>query len=143
MVDRKFAAGQLDGYRFVDLPEDPVTWRLVLRGLDHAAQERHGNRFSELEVPSREEIVGAFADGKLSGGAWDQLNVTRAWSVVMRAVLSAFYSHPWAWNEIGFAGPAYPRGFARLGAGQREVWEKPAAIAPRASSDTEGRVAGA
>jgi hypothetical protein len=43
----------------------------------------------------------------------------------MRAVLSAFYSHPWAWNEIGFGGPAYPRGYARLGAGQREHWEAP------------------
>jgi hypothetical protein len=41
----------------------------------------------------------------------------------MRAVLSSFYSHPWAWNEIGFGGPAYPRGYARMGAGQREDWE--------------------
>ncbi len=40
-----------------------------------------------------------------------------------RAMLSAFYSHPWAWNEIGFGGPAYPRGYARIGAGQRESWE--------------------
>ena len=40
---------------------------------------------------------------------------------VMRAVLSAFYSHPWAWNEIGFGGPAYPRGYARFGVGQRET----------------------
>ncbi len=34
----------------------------------------------------------------------------------MRAVLSEFYSHPWAWNEIGYGGPAYPRGYMRLGA---------------------------
>ena len=26
-----------------------------------------------------------------------------------------FYSHPWAWNEIGFGGPAYPQGYMRLG----------------------------
>jgi hypothetical protein len=43
--------------------------------------------------------------------------------VVMRAVLAEFYSHPWAWNEIGFGGPAYPRGYARLGIGLREGWE--------------------
>ncbi len=129
MVDRKYAAGQLDGYRYADMPEDPETWRIVLRGLDDAAQERHGKRFSELEVPGREEIVGAFADGKLSGGAWDELNVSRAWSVVMRAVLSTFYSHPWTWNEIGFGGPAYPRGFMRLGQGVEvlEPFEKPGA----------------
>jgi hypothetical protein len=48
-------------------------------------------------------------------------------------MLSAFYSHPWAWNEIGFGGPAYPRGFMRLGgAGKqgaqvREPFEKPGA----------------
>jgi len=37
----------------------------------------------------------------------------------MRAVLAAFYSHPWAWNEIGFGGPAYPRGYMRLAPGPR------------------------
>ena len=40
----------------------------------------------------------------------------------MRSMLAAFYSHPWAWNEIGFGGPAYPRGYARLGVGhERDV----------------------
>ena len=42
----------------------------------------------------------------------------------MRMILTGFYSHPWAWNEIGFGGPAYPRGFMRLGAlGPREPYE--------------------
>ncbi len=41
----------------------------------------------------------------------------------MRSVLAAYYSHPWAWNEIGFGGPAYPRGYARLGADMGEAWE--------------------
>ena len=31
------------------------------------------------------------------------------------AILAAFYSHPWAWNEIGYGGPAYPEGYMRLG----------------------------
>jgi hypothetical protein len=35
----------------------------------------------------------------------------------MRAALSEFYSHPWAFNEIGFGGPAYPRGYMRMGVG--------------------------
>ena len=52
---------------------------------------------------------------------WDDLNVTRAWSVVMRAALSEFYSHPWAFNEIGFRGPAYPRGYMRRNMGPTGV----------------------
>lgn len=51
----------------------------------------------------------------------------------MRMTLSAFYSHPWAWNEIGFGGPAYPRGYMRLGgpsgpAAAREPFETRGAI---------------
>lgn len=65
--------------------------------------------------------------------AWE-LPVTEAWGVVMRGVLSAFYSHPWAWNEIGFGGPAHPRGYVRLGLGQLERREAPpefALVGPR------------
>ena len=54
-------------------------------------------------------------------------------------MLSAFYSHPWAWNEIGFGGPAYPRGYARIGAGQRENWEGDEALKRDPVKDTEGR----
>src|SRR5579875_3689537 len=129
MVDRKFAQGLLDGFRFEDLPEDGETWHLVLAGLEHSASERHGRRFAELTAGEREEIVGAFADGALAGGPWERLNVKRAFSVCMRAVLAEFYSHPWAWNEIGFDGPAYPRGFMRLGTGVEvlEPFERPGA----------------
>ncbi len=69
--------------------------------------------------------MGLLAQGQLSGGSWEKLNSKRAWSVCMRMVLAAFYSHPWAWNEIGFGGPAYPRGYMRLGpTSTREPFER-------------------
>ena len=67
--------------------------------------------------------------------------MTRAWSVCTRMILAAFYSHPWAWNEIGFGGPAYPRGFMRLGpTSTREPFETPGATDedPAAETVTEG-----
>ena len=109
MVDAKFADGRLDGYRYADMPEDPETWRRVLRGLDAAARPQ-GESFAALDSTAREAIVGCFADGDLPAMAEAGLNVSRAWSVVMRAALAAFYSHPWAWNEIGFGGPGLPAG---------------------------------
>jgi len=116
MVDEKFAAGRLDGYRYADMPPDPETWRLVLRGLDETARDRGAEGgFGAADAESREQIVANMSDGSLSGGAWDELDVTRAFSVCMRAILAAFYSHPWAWNEIGYGGPAYPQGYMRLG----------------------------
>lgn len=114
-VDAKLAEGRLDGYQYADMPDDRDTWRRVLAGLDEVAAHRHGRRFPRCSADDQHDIVEDFAQGRLAGGSWQDLNVRRAWSVVMRAVLEGFYSHPWSWNEIGFGGPAYPRGFMRLG----------------------------
>ncbi len=105
MVDAKLYAGQLDGYRYEDMPSDDDTWKRVAQHLDG---------FAELDPAQQRQIVSKFAAGELE---WEGMNVSRAWSVVMRGALSAFYSHPWAFNEIGFRGPAYPRGYMRRNIG--------------------------
>jgi hypothetical protein len=107
-VDAKLYEARLDGFQHVTMPDDRETWKLVAAGLDEAA----GGRFATAEESVQRDVVGALADGELRGGVWDR--IPEAWSVVMRGVLSAFYAHPWAWNEIGFGGPAYPRGYMRL-----------------------------
>jgi hypothetical protein len=113
MVDAKLHDGKLDGFRYAHMPDDRETWRLVAGALDG---------FADLGAAERHEVVAAFADGRLDGL---QIDASSAWSVVMRAALSEFYSHPWAWNEIGFGGPAYPRGYMRLqpGPAGREPYE--------------------
>ncbi len=123
MVDAKLFAGKLDGFRYADLPDDRETWRRVAVGLDVATRQHGTADFASAPDEVQRTVVQAFSEGELHGQVWDELPCDRAWSVVMRAVLSAFYSHPWAWNEIGFGGPAYPRGYARFGVGQRENWE--------------------
>ena len=123
-VDEKLVEGGRDGYRYFDLPDDDQTWRLVARGLD----EQAGGSFADASADLQLEICHRFSRGQLHGGTWSRLNVGRAWKVVMRYVLQAFYAHPSAWNEIGFGGPAYPRGYSRFGSphlqsAEREEWE--------------------
>jgi hypothetical protein len=123
MVDAKLHAGRLDGFQHADLPDDRDVWRLAARALDESARTRGAADFAAASEDQRLEIVAALHKGELRDGVWARLPAAKAFGVLMRAVLSAFYSHPWAWNEIGFGGPAYPRGYARLGAGLREAWE--------------------
>jgi hypothetical protein len=122
MVDEKLSEGRAEGYRYADMPPDPEVWREVARMLDAAASEEGSENFGAARQDAQLRIVSRFAEGELR---WEGCPVDKAWGVVMRDILSAFYSHPWAWNEIGFGGPAYPRGFARLAPGQREHWESP------------------
>ena len=139
MIDAKLLAGKLEGYRYAELPDDGDTWRQVAAGLDAAAVQHGAADFAGASHEIQDAVVQAFSDGSLHGKVWEQLPPRRAWSVVMRDVLAAFYSHPWSWNEIGFGGPAYPRGYARLGAGQRESWEERPAFERDPVSDTRAR----
>jgi hypothetical protein len=125
-VDEKLQAGKRDGWRFFDLPDDDELWRLVARGLDEQARHHSYESFADAPLETQIGVVHRFSKGELHGGVWEQVNVSRAFSVVMRYVAQAFYAHPWAWNEIGFGGPAYPRGYGAFGSphlGEKESWE--------------------
>jgi hypothetical protein len=132
-IDEKLFKGEGEGYQYFDMPDDRETWRRVVRGLDEEAQARGGvASFAVADDDLQHAIVSDFADAKLFGGTWGTFNVKHAFSVVMQDVLSSFYSHPWAWNEIGYGGPAYPRGYTRFGnpqlqPGETETWEAPEA----------------
>jgi hypothetical protein len=129
LIDRTLAEGKLDGYQYAGMPDDRDTWRTVLSGLDHEAGDRFGAEgLGHCSAEEVEDVVLQFADGNLRGTPWDPPRVKLAWKVCSRMIASAFYSHPWSWNEIGFGGPAYPRGYMRLGpVGVREPFEKPGA----------------
>lgn len=140
MIDRRLGAGQLDGYQYDGMPDDGHTWRLVLAGLDETAATGWGtDSFAACAPEAMAGIVERFAGADLTGGTWEELNVKRAWTVCTRMIVAAFYAHPWAWNEIGFGGPAYPRGFMRMGpVAFREPFEKPGATNEDPAAQTAG-----
>jgi hypothetical protein len=143
-VDEKLHTGSFDGYRFFDMPDDREVWRLVVQGLDDEARALGAPSFAEAGMPTRTDICHRFSQARLHGGAWSRLNVSRAWTLVLRDACQAFYSHPWAWNEIGFGGPAYPRGYSRFGSphidtAEREEWEGGQAFAVDPVRDAKER----
>src|SRR6185312_7061874 len=62
-----------------------------------------GGSYADAAPELQRAICSLFADGRLD---WE-LPVDKAWKVVTRGILSCFYAHPYAWNEIGFPGPAF------------------------------------
>jgi Gluconate 2-dehydrogenase subunit 3 len=130
-VDEKLHRGQGDGWQYFDLPDDGALFRLVACGLDEQARAQSFTSYAGAPVEAQAGIVQRFARAELHDGVWETINVARAWSVVLRYAAQAFYSHPWAWNEIGFGGPAYPRGYAAFGSphlGEEEHWEADEAV---------------
>ncbi|HEX3788996.1 MAG TPA: gluconate 2-dehydrogenase subunit 3 family protein [Pseudonocardiaceae bacterium] len=123
MIDSRLAERSTDGWRYEDLPEDGQAWRDTLAALDEDARDTHGVGFARCDGAARHNLVQAVQD--LGSTPWHGLSASRVWSLWTRYACTAFYSHPFAWNEIGFSGPAYPRGYKNAGVGRREPWEVP------------------
>ncbi len=120
LVDRRLALDETDGWRYEGMPEDREAWRLTLAALDDDARAAHGEPFHAVGERMQAALVQAVQE---HDGDWHGLKASYVWSLWTRYACAAFYSHPWAWNEIGFSGPAYPRGYKALGIGQLETWE--------------------
>jgi hypothetical protein len=139
-LDEKLYENNGAGYQYFDMPSDQETWRTVARGLDEEARKRGRESFALLTEHEQNELCHLFDKGELYGGAWATFNVSRAFKVCVRDICEQFYAHPWAWNEIGFGGPAYPRGYAAFGnptLGEEEHWEAKEAVDVDAKRDVE------
>ena len=124
MVDRKVAQDQRDGYRQASLPPLREAWRRGLAALDSEARTLHGARFHELPAPAQDELLKAMQRGELKGPDWHGMpSHTFFTERVTHDILAAYYCHPKAWNEIGFGGPASPRGYVRMYFNRRDPWE--------------------
>ncbi len=123
MIDARLAEAQTDGWHYDDMPEDGQAWRDSLHALDADAQKSCGRGFAYLSWPEQAELIQTVQN--LGDQAWHGLPAARVWSLWTRYAATAFYAHPWAWNEIGFGGPAYPRGYKNVGLDRREPWEVP------------------
>jgi hypothetical protein len=122
MIDARLAAGETDGWRYDDMPEDGQAWRDTLSYLDAEAKARCGSTFAEAPRPDRVALLNAIQE-QSSGGKWHGLPAKHVWSLWTRYACTAFYAHPAAWNEIGFPGPAYPRGYKNAGVDKLEPYE--------------------
>ena len=120
-IDARLAEQSTDGWRYADMPEDGQAWRDSLRYLDAGCQAASSCVLAEATADDQRAVIQAVQD--LGAKDWHGLNAAHVWSLWTRYACTAFYAHPSAWNEIGFPGPAYPRGYKNPGVGTREPFE--------------------
>ncbi|WP_104092115.1 gluconate 2-dehydrogenase subunit 3 family protein [Arthrobacter sp. GMC3] len=123
IVDARLAAQQTDGWHYEDMPTDAQAWARTLAALDEDAGLRCGTLFATASLNEQARLLQSIQN--LGKDMWHGMPAQQVWSLWTRYACTAFYSHPWAWNEIGFAGPAYPRGYKNMGVDALEPFEVP------------------
>jgi hypothetical protein len=124
MIDHKVSNNMLDGYRNAQLPPLQEAWRRGLHATDVEAEQRYGARFHKISAAEQDELLKRMQQGELHSQAWGEMPCKLFFGERMvHDIVSAYYAHPTAWNDIGFGGPASPRGYVRMGFDKRDPWE--------------------
>lgn len=134
-IDGRMGAGYGEGQRKAGLPP--------LADLIHAGLRALGGGFAARSAREQDETLTRLSRGELPGEP--ELPQQEFFAKLLELTLEAYASHPLVWSEIGYAGPAYPRGYYRLGRKIRDPWEPPlaregpaGAVGPGASAGVKG-----
>ncbi len=123
-IDAMAGSAATDGFRYEDLPPVQDAWKRGFEGLDETSRELFGLSFVNLSLENQDKVLSSIRNGNPPGETWKKLPARRWWKyIVLRHVSGVYYAHPYAWDEIGYGGPAYPRGYMALSFGNPEPWE--------------------
>ena len=124
LIDEKLLDDIGDGYRAADMPRQREAWRRGLRALDAEAQAAHGATFRALTAARQDDLLLRMQRGELKDAAWGGMAAAHFFKQrLLHDIVLAYYAHPTAWNEIGWGGPASPRGYVRMDFDERDPWE--------------------
>ena len=123
-VDAKITENHQDGYRYATLPHQGEAWRRGLAALDGDAEAQCGGRFHTLAPEAQDALIGRMQHGELVSERWGGMPCKDFFEHrVIADITHAYYALPVAWNELGFGGPASPRGYVRMKLDRRAPWE--------------------
>lgn len=123
-IDDRLRKDRGPGYRYAAMPPMREAWTCGLEAIAAECADRFGKSFQELSGEEQDAYLTDVQNGRVDARFWGDLSVQCFFSeLLLKDVLEIYYSHPAAWSEIGFGGPASPRGYARLGFDERDPWE--------------------
>lgn len=113
-----------ESYRKSQAPPADSLVREGLQAIDKVAQALHGNGFLDIDVKDQFAILASLQLEKAYPiPEWSVIPQKSLFDKLLELTVSAYYSHPTIWSEIGYGGPAYPRGYYRIELGWRDPWE--------------------
>jgi hypothetical protein len=123
-IDDMLAENRSPGYRYEGMPPLREAWTRGLDALEAESRKVYDRPFVALPGSDQDALLRAVQSGEVECEEWRSLPPQRFFkALLLKQVVSTYYAHPAAWSEIGFGGPASPRGYVRLGFDERDPWE--------------------
>lgn len=123
-LDQKLASDIGEDQRKPGTPKEKDLIRWGLGYIEDLARTEYKTKFLDLDERKQLEIITSLQTGKaMQLPEWSRVPQKDLFKKLLTEVVSAYYSHPTVWSEIGCGGPAYPRGYVRVEHGLTDPWE--------------------
>ncbi|TDF95073.1 gluconate 2-dehydrogenase subunit 3 family protein [Paenibacillus piri] len=123
-IDRTLYASTGEGQRQEGVPAAADLIRLGLQALDNCTKSNYYISFHALDRTAQKQLLQSVSGGTAHPQSeWKAVPQQPFFRKLMSLTVESYCSHPKVWSEIGYAGPAYPRGYVRAQLGQADPWE--------------------
>lgn len=124
LLDDKLHRNHSEGYRNVRLPPMQQAWHCGVAALAAEARAAYQLPFHQLAPDQQDTLLARMQKGDMSQPEWGDVPPAMLFSErIAHDIVAAYFSHPTAWSEVGWGGPASPRGYVRMGFNRRDAWE--------------------
>ena len=123
-IDRELFEGDTEGFRIEGMPPTPEAWRIGLAAIEAEAKAAYVRPFAELDPETQDLFLKRIQKGEVDPALWGGMDAKRFFGdILLKGVVGVYYAHPQAQSEMGFGGPASPRGYVRIGLNEHDPWE--------------------
>jgi hypothetical protein len=124
-IDARLQNNRTSGTRYVPLPPMRECWQRGLDAIEAEAQHRFHRSYAALDPAEQDLILHAMNKGETLSPAWGPHLPAQKFMrhELLQVIVETYYAHPAAWSEVGFGGPASPRGYVRLQPNRHDSWE--------------------
>src|SRR5690606_2292716 len=106
------------------VPEAAAVLRAGLNAIEQGSHAWCSSPFLSLEPDVQMQSMQAISEAKAEPRTvWGSIPQKEWFQNLLQFTVESYCSHPEVWSEIGYAGPAYPRGYVRTQLGQLDPWE--------------------
>lgn len=114
--------GDKEGVRLIDLPWRPEMYKRGLAFLEKEAESEFGAGIVNLSDEQLSTLFENISTGSVQADTWE-FPANLLFRNLVSDIAAIYYSFPQSWNEIKFAGPAFPKGYYKLEYGEKMKYE--------------------
>lgn len=113
-----------ESQRKAGVPEASELIRSGLKAIEQGTRTLYESSFKDLDAPRQKQYLQQISESIAEPpDVWNSIPQEALFKKLLNLTVESYCSHPKVWSEIGYAGPAYPRGYVRAQLGQLDPWE--------------------